>query len=173
MTDGTGRRFVKKIALFVYAVRLKLHRARAMRRGDIRYELGGRCDCSGSCCEAPGIQVGVLTWYVPVLRNIFLWWHRTVNGFESMGKDVAARGFIFRCTHFELETRRCDSYGSRPGMCRDYPRVLLEQANPVFFPDCGFKPLATGRQRFVQILQEQSLSPEQMQKLKKGLYLED
>lgn len=173
MIDGRGRRFVKSIALFIYYIRLRFHRAQARRRGNIRYELGGACDCSGSCCEAPGIQVGPVTWYLPVVRRIFLRWQRSVNGFELVDTDLSDRGFIFRCSHFDRETRRCDSYESRPGMCRDYPRVLLEQANPEFFPSCGFKPLAKNRHEFVQILEAQSLTPEQMQKLKKGLHLED
>ena len=173
MRDGRAQRLVKRLALGVLTVRLGLHRARARRRGDTRYELGGACDCSGACCEAPSIRASRLTWYVPLVRKIFLLWHRWVNGFELVDRNRAGRAFIFRCTHFDEETRRCDSYESRPGMCRDYPRVLLEQGNPEFFPSCGFKPLAANRQDFVQILDTQSLTSGQMRKLKKELYLED
>ncbi len=173
MRDGRARRLVKRLALGVLTVKLGLHRARARTRGDIRYELSGACDCSGTCCEAPGIGASWLTWYVPLFRKIFLWWHRWVNGFELVDRNRKERAFIFRCTHFDEETRRCDSYESRPGMCRDYPRVLLEQANPEFFTNCGFKPLAANHQDFVQILDTQSLTSGQMRKLKKELYLED
>ena len=58
-------------------------------------------------------------------------------------------------------------------MCRDYPRPLLEQANPEFFDGCGYKPLARNREQLVQILDNQSLTSEQMAKLKKGLYLDN
>ena len=86
MRDGRARRLVKRLALGVLTVKLGLHRARARTRGDIRYELGGACDCSGTCCEAPGIQASRLTWYFPLFRKIFLWWHRWVNGFEDVSR---------------------------------------------------------------------------------------
>ncbi len=32
---------------------------------------------------------------------------------------------ILSCNHFDRENRRCDSYTTRPGWCRDYPRAQL------------------------------------------------
>ncbi len=58
-------------------------------------------------------------------------------------------------------------------MCRDYPRPLLEQTSPELFDGCGYKPLARNREHLVQILDDQSLTSEQMAKLKKGLYLDN
>lgn len=169
MKDGPIRRCVKRIGLGVYIVRLWLHRQQA----DIRYELGGACGRCAKCCEAPGIQVGKLVWYLPLARRVFLWWHKTVNGFELVETYREDKGFIFKCTHFDPANRSCDSYDSRPGMCRDYPRVLLEQANPEFIEGCGYKAVAKNRDKLVQILNEQSLSPEQLAKLRKELYLDD
>lgn len=172
MKDGPGRRSVKRIALVLFDLRLGFHRAYARRAGDIRYELGGACARSGQCCEAPAIQVGKLTWHVPLFRRLFLWWHERVNGFLLEGLDRASRAFVFRCTHYERDSRRCDSYDSRPGMCRDYPLVLLEQANPLPFERCGFKVLALNREKLLRALEKQSLEPHQMEKLRKGLNLE-
>lgn len=169
MRDGLIRRSVKRIGRVVFDTRLWLHRAQA----DVRYELGGRCATCGECCEAPGIQVSKATWYVPTFRRIFLWWHRHVNGFELVEAHRQDKAFVFRCTHFDLETRTCDSYGSRPGLCRDYPRVHLEQANPEFFEGCGHKAVAIHRGELIQILENERLAPDQLAKLKKGLYLEE
>ena len=117
--------------------------------------------------------MGRLTWYIPLFRRIFLFWHRRVNGFELVKRSRADRAFIFRCTHFDPTTRRCDSYHSRPGMCRDYPRGLLEQANPELFEGCGFQPLARDRVPLLHALEGQSLTEEQRAKLRKELFLEE
>jgi Fe-S-cluster containining protein len=173
LKDGPVRSAVKALALRVYDARLALHRMRKRERGEIPYELGGACVLCAKCCEAPGIQVGFLTWYVPLFQRIFLLWHQQVNGFELRERSRADRAFIFRCAHFDPKTRRCDSYHSRPGMCRDYPRPLMEQANPELFEGCGFKPVAKDRVRLLRALDQQPLSGEQQAKLRKELYLEE
>jgi Fe-S-cluster containining protein len=173
LRDGAVRTAIKTVALGVYNARLWLHRVQKSASGDIPYELGGSCVLCAKCCEAPGIQVGILTWYVPLFQRVFLLWHRHVNGFEMLQKSRADRAFIFRCTHFDPETRRCDSYPSRPGMCRDYPRALLEQANPELFDGCGFKPLARDRGKLLHAIESQSITDEQRARLRKGLFLED
>jgi Fe-S-cluster containining protein len=173
MRDGPVRTAVKTLALRVYDIRLALHRMGKRANGDIRYELGGSCALCAKCCEAPGIAVDVLTWYVPLFRRVFLLWHRHVNGFELLEKSRRERAFIFRCTHFDATTRRCDSYHSRPGMCRNYPRGLLEQSNPELFEGCGFKPVARNRAQLLSVLERQPLNEEQRAKLRKELYLED
>src|SRR5690606_19861784 len=113
--------------------------------------------------EAPGIQVGKLLWYMPTLRRIFLAWQKRVNGFELIDRDVRHRVFVFRCTHFDPETRRCDSYDSRPGMCRDYPRALLFTANPEFLPGCGYKAVACGAEKFIEALQKEGIEGEKLE----------
>lgn len=173
MRDGPLRTTVKRFALLVYLARVSLHRSQMRANGEIRYRLGGSCVLCAKCCEAPGIQVGALTWYLPLFRKIFLGWHRIVNGFELVEKSRADRAFIFRCTHFDTTTRRCDSYSSRPGMCRDYPRPFLEQANPEFFEGCGFKAVALSRDGLLRALEASALSPDQRVKLSKELYLDD
>ncbi len=173
MRDGPVRRSIKALALGVFNARLALHRIQKRARGDIPFELGGACVLCAKCCEQPGIQVGLLTWYFPLFQRAFLLWHGHVNGFEMVEKSRVDRAFLFRCTHFDPQTRRCDSYDSRPGMCRDYPRTLLEQANPELFEGCGFKPVARDRARMLSALQDQRLSEEQYSKLKKELYLEE
>ena len=66
-------------------------------------------------------------------------WQRSVNGFELVGKlRGGVRALVFRCTHYDPATRRCDSYDSRPFMCRDYPGGLLNQTWPELFEDCSY-----------------------------------
>jgi uncharacterized protein len=173
MRDGPVRRGLKRIALLSFV--LDAWAVRALRRlgGARPYRLGGDCRRCARCCEAPGIRVGFLTWYLPLLRRLFLSWQRHVNGFELSGRDVAGRSFIFRCTHFDVATRSCDSYDSRPGMCRDYPRGLLWQPWPELLPGCGYRPVARNAAQLQRALDAHGLTPVQRQRLARGLYLED
>jgi hypothetical protein len=107
------------------------------------------------------------------LCRVFLAWQRRVNGFELVGEDSASRTFVFRCRHFDRETRSCDSYSSRPGMCRDYPRLLLWQSEPELLPGCGYRAVAPNAARLRERLAHLSLTPEQREKLERSLYLRD
>jgi len=157
--------------LWSFRLDLALHRRVRRMRGEQPWVLEGACCRSGACCEAPTIAVGRLVWFLPIARRAFLAWHRRVNGFELTSPDLRARAFVFRCTHFDPASRSCDSYDSRPGMCRDYPRLLLWQPNPELLPSCGYRaapPNATGLRVSIQRLE---LTPEQRDKLRRGLRL--
>ena len=172
MRDGPFLRVVKRLARLRFTVDLAAHRAVGRARGDRPWTLGGECRRCAACCEAPAIAVGSVTWSVPLARHAFLWWQRRVNGFELVRADEDDRSFVFRCAHFDRATRSCDSYGSRPGMCRDYPRLLLWQASPDLLPGCGYRaspPNAAGLRRELDRL---DLTPEQREKLRKGLRLD-
>jgi Fe-S-cluster containining protein len=118
-------------------------------------------------------MVGRLVWSMPALRGLFLAWHRRVNGFELVSTDSRARAFVFRCTHFDRGTRSCDSYGSRPTMCRDYPRHLMWQADPELLPGCGYRPIAPNAASLRASLGRLDLNPEQRERLRRGLRLGD
>ena len=169
MRDGALRRAIKRVALVVHDARLAIHRQQA----DRRYDLGGECGRCSACCEEPAMQVSRLTWYFPFARHVFLAWHRHVNGFELAESHRNDRILVFHCTHFDRDAHACDTYETRPGMCRDYPRLLLEHANPDFLEGCGFRALPRNRAELVQILREHEVSPEQMQKIREGLDLDD
>ena len=136
------------------------------------YALGGACEGCAACCESPSIRVSWVTWHFPTLRRLFLAWQALVNGFVLASVERASRVFVFRCTHFDRATRRCDSYASRPGMCRDYPRVLLYQPDPDFLPGCGYRAVAKDARRFLRVLDDQPMSEAQRERLKKKLHLE-
>ncbi|HEX6739436.1 MAG TPA: YkgJ family cysteine cluster protein [Vicinamibacteria bacterium] len=172
MRDGPGRRALKAVARVRYALDLGATRALRRARGERPYGLGGECRRCARCCEAPGIQVGRLTWYLPLLRRAFLFWQRAVNGFELTGRDREARVFVFRCTHFDPAARSCDSYDSRPGMCRDYPRALLWQPRPEMLPGCGYRPVVWNAGGWSQALERAELTEEQREKLRRGLFLD-
>ena len=172
MRDGPGRRWVKRVARAVFAFDLGVHRFFQRLRGRPGFVLGGACEGCAACCEAPAIRVGLVVFYLPTARRLFLWWQRVINGFELVERDFRQRTFVFRCTHFDRTTRRCDSYESRPGMCRDYPRLLLEQPHPEFMPGCGYRPVARDARRRLQLLDAQPMTPEQRARLKKEMFLE-
>jgi hypothetical protein len=170
--DGPLLRAVKRVARWHYALNLAAHRALRRARGERAWLLAGDCRRCAACCEAPAITVGVLVWSLAPAGRLFLAWQRRVNGFELVRRDEDARAFVFRCTHFDRAGRSCDSYDSRPGMCRDYPRLLLWGASPGFLPGCGYRarpPNAAGLQAALDRLE---LTPEQRERLRHGLRLD-
>lgn len=172
MRDGWILRSVKRLARWRFHADLAVHRAVSRARGERPYLLGGGCRLCARCCEAPALQVGHAVWYLPSLRRAFLWWQRRINGFELVSRDAASRVFVFRCTHFDAATRRCDSYESRPGICRDYPRNLLWQPRPEMLPGCGYRPVARNADALLRALEGASLRADQLARLKRDLFLE-
>jgi len=136
--DGPGRSLVKRLARWVKTIDLYVTRWLTRKTNPARYRLTGSCNGCGKCCEAPSQPVSRFTWYVPTARRVFLWWQRVVNGFELVDRDARFRVFIFKCTHFDPATNRCDSYRTRPLMCRDYPTHLGFEAVPRLFPECSY-----------------------------------
>lgn len=172
MRDGHLRCALKWVARSSFAIDISVRRALARRRGERPFALGGDCRRCARCCEAPEIRVGPLVWHLRTLRFLFVWWQRQVNGFELVRHDPRQRTFVFRCTHFDPHTRSCDSYDSRPGMCRDYPRLLLYQPAPELLPGCGYRAVWPNADALALALERQPLLPEQKAKLRAGLYLE-
>jgi uncharacterized protein len=109
---------------------------------------------------------------MPLARRLFLAWQSRVNGFELVSTDARARLFVFRCSHFDRTTRSCDSYGSRPGVCRDYPRALMWQPDPVLLPACGYRAIPRNAAGLRAALDAADLPPAQRETLRKGLRLD-
>lgn len=172
MRDGPVRRAVKLLARWHYELNLGLVRAWRRRGGPDPYVLEGACQACAKCCEEPSIHVGRVLWHLPSAKRLFLLWQVVVNGFVLLREERAARTLVFRCTHFDEATRRCDSYDSRPAMCRDYPRMLLDQPRPELFEGCGYRVRARGADAMLVELKRHGVGGEQHQKLKKDLYLE-
>lgn len=169
MKDGPIRRAVKRVALAAFRLDVGLHRWRLWRRGEVHHRLAGACRRSGACCREPGIQVGLLVWHLRSLRWLFVWWQRVVNGFVPTRTLPRERLLLFRCTHFDEASLSCDSYDSRPGMCRDYPRVLLEQAQPEFLPGCGFRARPANAAGLSSAIDATGLEPAARHELKRKL----
>ncbi|HVO11076.1 MAG TPA: YkgJ family cysteine cluster protein [Vicinamibacteria bacterium] len=172
MCDSLVLAAVKRVALWRFQADLAVHRAVRWARGERPWRLGGDCRRCASCCEAPAIAVGALTWSWWPVRRLFLWWQRRVNGFLPVRAEEEGWTFVFRCTHFDHATRSCDSYASRPGMCRDYPRLLLWQANPELLPRCGYRASPPNAEGLRAALSRLPLTPEQREKLRRGLRLD-
>jgi len=173
MRDGLLRRAIKRIALLRYTVDLAFTRLLLRARGEPRYQLTGACNGCGRCCETPVIQVGTLVYRLRSLRWLTLTWHRVVNGFEHIDTDRRAKLFVFRCTHYDPATRQCDSYDSRPGLCRDYPRNLLYEPLPEFHDECGYSAMYKRAEGLRRSLERANLPPEKLAELKKKLHLGD
>lgn len=173
MKDGPVRRGLKWLARMRYTIDLGFTRWVLRRRGEPHYRLTGSCNGCGRCCESPTIPVGRLVFSMRSLRWLTLAWHRWVNGFELAGEDKRLKLFIFRCTHYDAATRQCDSYGSRPGMCRDYPRNIVYSALPEFFPECGYRAVYKKAESLRGALAQTHLPPEKLEELARKLHLDE
>ena len=139
MEDGFIRKAVKFTARMRYSMDVALTRRINSARGERFFDLAGSCRSCGQCCETPVIQIYPPLFYFKSVRWVMKSWHGLINGFEFMAEDRRSKCLIFRCTHLDARTRRCDSYDSRPGLCRDYPRNQLDYANPEFLEGCGYQ----------------------------------
>jgi uncharacterized protein len=171
MRDGPLRRSVKAAARAAFFLNLWTDRGLRRLRGERPFVLGGSCQRCAACCEAPTIRAHALVSLAPTLRRAFLWWQEKVNGFVLVEARRRERLFVFRCTHFDAAARSCDSYASRPGMCRDYPRNLLYQAAPAMLPGCGYRPVATNAAGLRLALESQPLTNEKRARLARDLRL--
>jgi hypothetical protein len=167
MRDGPLRRVIKQGLAAWYLADLRRRR----RRSPPVWELAGDCGGCARCCERPAITVGWLI-VAPLLLGPWLWWQRVVNGFVVVERDREARAVVFTCTHFDPVTRRCDSYESRPGMCRDYPRMLLHHPDPAFFDGCGYRARAANADGLLAALQGAGVDDQQLVQIRRRLRLE-
>ena len=168
MQDGWLRRTIKACVRAMWSLELGFRRRLAPRP---RWQLTGTCNGCGACCERPTITVGRLIWRWPTPRRLFLAWQRRVNGFVEPERLSDARAYAFRCTHYDPQTRLCDSYSSRPWMCRDYPRVLLGQSWPELFDDCSHGLLDRQGDGLAAALKETALDPAAQAELLRKLRL--
>lgn len=172
MRDNLLRRVLKRLALAAFEVDLAFERKLRPNREPAMFELGGSCERCARCCEAPAISVFWPVRRFRTFRALFLAWQKHVNRFHLVREDKLLQAFVFRCDHFDRKTRTCDSYETRPGMCRDYPRRLMYQPHPEMLEGCGYRPVAFGASKMMSALRRQKLTEEQMAKLKKGLFLD-
>jgi uncharacterized protein len=170
--DGPVRGLVKTLARLVWTGQLLLHRAITRRRGAILWELAGTCERCAKCCDEPAIHVGRVLFSMPLLLRAFVWWQRVVNGFALVREERKEGALVFTCTHFDTTTRQCDSYATRPGMCRDYPRLLLDDREPAFFDGCGYRARAPNADALLASLAAQNIDGDKLVQIKRKLRLE-
>ena len=173
MKDGPVRRTIKRIALIRYQFDLRVARSVRNRTHPPRYKLAGSCQGCGLCCETPMIQTLSLFRRLRTTRWVILTWHRVINGFEHLRDDPKTNSFIFRCTHFDPKTRQCDSYDSRPGMCRDYPRNLLDAPFPEFLDGCGYHAIDENADKLNAALEKLDLPEEKLKELQRKLHTKE
>lgn len=173
MKDGRWRRAIKRLARWVHGTDLRCTRLIQRLRGEPQFRLGGHCNGCGACCETPMIQTHAILFRLRTTRWLILTWHRLVNGFEYLDEDRRAHVFVFRCTHYDPETKLCDAYDSRPVMCRDYPRNLTYDPNPTFLPACSYYAIDENAERLRSALEELDLPAEELAELKRRLHVRD
>jgi len=164
---------VKWVARGVRRVDLFITRRVLALKGEPRYRLTGTCNGCGRCCEHPTVALGRVAWHLKSLRRLHVWWHRVVNGFELEEEDARFKLLTFRCTHYDASTKQCDSYGSRPLMCRDYPVNLTFNAAPSFFEECSHGVVLKHADRFRAALAQVDLPADQREALEKKLNLKE
>lgn len=173
MHDGLFRRVIKALARAAYLTDLTVARAWLHARGQIPYRLEGACDACGRCCVEPSIRIPWLFERLATLRWLLLAWHRDINGLEYLRTGRSPPAWVFRCTHYDPATRRCDSYDSRPGMCRDYPRLLLHAPIPELLDGCGHRAVHRRADRVRVLLARADLPEATIAELERKLNLEE
>lgn len=171
MQDGAIRKTLKAAARAVYRFDLALTRRLQQRRDPPRFRLEGSCQGCGRCCEEPSMQVGRVVWHLRSLRALFVAWQQHINGFALLRAE-RGRVLVFRCTHYDPTTKLCDSYESRPEMCRDYPRGLLDQPWPEFFDECTYRPVDIRAWALKEALAQTALSEEKQAEVRRRLHLD-
>jgi uncharacterized protein len=171
MPDGPLRKVLKKLlrALYLWELRVRRARLRALRQDT--YRLAGSCAGCARCCEEPSITLSALVWYLVPLRKLLVLYQWHMNRFELVRSEPQARLLAFRCAHFDVNTRLCDSYDSRPGVCMDYPRYQLDQAWPELFDECGYRAVARGAEGLSEALDRTGLTVEERERLKRRLHV--
>ena len=168
MKDDRLRKTVKTLARWRYLADLKL--TRLFKKPP--YRLAGSCLRCGACCRNPSITVFPVFLYFRSARRLLIAWHRIVNGFELDHLNRRTGLIVFCCTHFDPKSGLCDSYKSRPGICRDYPSNLLETPSPEFLEGCGFRAVLRNAESLTRALEDAGVAPDTLADLKKKLNLE-
>jgi Fe-S-cluster containining protein len=171
MKDGLLRSSIKFVVRLGYLCEVRIRRR--LRRSQREFKLAGHCSNCGACCETPAVQMPPLLLRFKSIRGAVVLWQKWVNGFELIGRDRKHGILIFRCTHFDPDTKLCDSYGTRPGACRDYPRNLLDDPLPEFPEACTFHAVSRNAQRIRDSLADLDLAPEELAKLEATFYAKD
>lgn len=170
MRDGPIRIVLKSLALLRFYVDLWLWRGWQRVRGRRpRHDLSGSCNGCGRCCETPTLQVSARLLNAPIVLQAFLWWQELVNGLTFQGADVQHQELRFTCAHYDAETKRCDAYATRPGMCRDYPKNLRYATRPVLFPECSYVLVDRLDVRLDVAMEAANLPPEKIAEIRQRL----
>ncbi len=171
MQDGPIKATVKLAARLRYLADLKMTRWIKSFSGEPFFRIEGACNRCGQCCQTPVIPVHPILFYLPIFKRMVIGWHRLVNGFDLIREERRAGLLVFECSHWNRVSRRCDSYNSRPGMCRDYPGNLVYAADPELFDTCGYRIVLKNAARMARALEEAGLAPETLQELKANLHI--
>lgn len=170
MRDGPIRATIKSAAMLRFYIDLWLWRLwRRVRGLPPRFDVQGSCEGCGQCCETPTLQVPYVLLRYPPILNIFLWWQRIVNGFDFVRADIARHELVFTCTHYDRVSKECDSYATRPGMCRDYPINLRYAERAQLFDECSFVLVDRLEVRLDTALHAAGLPPEKIAEIKQRL----
>lgn len=172
MRDNFAQKLIKNSFRTYYLFSLWLNRKRLKRKGLPKYTLIGNCESCGKCCENPAIKIGFLLNNIKFFKYLYNLWQKKINGFIFQKHNQETKVFYFICNHWDSNSKKCDSYDSRPGMCRDYPRNLLYSSIPDFFKECGYKPLDKNAKKFNLALDKISIDEEKKKKIKEKLFLE-
>jgi Fe-S-cluster containining protein len=169
--DGAIRRVIKFFARAQYFLVALGWRGIVSLRSGARYSLAGQCESCALCCEEVSIDVNAVVFHTAPLRLAIVAWHRIVNRFRYVRRHNEGAVIVFSCDHFNHTTRRCDSYSSRPGICRDYPRNLLDRAWPQMLDDCAYRAVSRNAGPMASAIDSADLSPDKRAELKRKLHV--
>ncbi|MCJ8329155.1 MAG: YkgJ family cysteine cluster protein [Lentisphaeria bacterium] len=166
MKDGPIRKTIKAVVRWRHKIDLTISR---FFQGKPEFVLKGECNGCGACCKNPTIQVFPPLFYFKSIRWCMIKWHKHINGFEYIDANRKEKYLIFTCSHLDSETMQCDSYSSRPGICRDYPYKLLYSPTPEFLEECSYYAEYENAESLNEALDELDLPEDKIQEIKEKL----
>ena len=164
---------VRTLLAWCYWADVRVTRWLHRRRGPALFELRGECVQCGACCETPMLVVSRIIFHSNLIRRSYLWWQKKVNGLVFLRDEHEGHVFVFHCRHYDRETKQCDCYRTRPGICRDYPSNLLASPNPELLEKCGYYPHYCSSDAFKEALDDCDLPPAKRAEIERKLHLRD
>lgn len=100
----------------------------------VEYNRKGRCQNTGACCQAIGMEVPRWFWRYPKLIHLTQKWHFLRYNFVYLGQNQNM--LVYECL-FLTKDKLCGIHKTKPKLCRDFPKQTW-RGKTRLHKGCGF-----------------------------------